>query len=96
MTQERQRNFVILNSKDLWLSVPVSRIRAAAMFVVIVVECVLSALQLQGPLYTHHNLKHILPQHSARLTTPDTTYKQNMLCCRITTSPHMNTQILIQ
>jgi hypothetical protein len=32
----------------------------------------------------------------ARLTTPHTTYKQNMLCCRITTSPHMNTQILIQ
>jgi hypothetical protein len=33
---------------------------------------------------------------SARLTTPDTTYKQNMPCCRITTSPHMNTHILIQ
>jgi hypothetical protein len=32
----------------------------------------------------------------ACLTTPDTTYKQNMLCCRITTLPHMNTHILIQ
>jgi hypothetical protein len=33
---------------------------------------------------------------SARLTTPDTTYKQNTLCCRITTSPNMNTHILIK
>jgi hypothetical protein len=32
----------------------------------------------------------------ARLTTPNTTSKQNMLCCHITTSPHMNTHILIQ
>jgi hypothetical protein len=33
---------------------------------------------------------------AARLTTPHTTYKQNMLCCRITTSSHTNTHILIQ
>jgi hypothetical protein len=39
---------------------------------------------------------HVL--QSARLTTPDTTYKQNtrMLCYRIITSPRMNTHILIQ
>jgi hypothetical protein len=35
--------------------------------------------------------------HTTCLTTLETTYKQNMLlCCRITTSPHMNTHILIQ
>jgi hypothetical protein len=33
---------------------------------------------------------------TARITTPDTTYKQNILRCRITTSTHMNTHILIQ
>jgi hypothetical protein len=25
--------------------------------------CVLSVVQLQGTQYTHHNLKHMLPQH---------------------------------
>jgi len=28
-----------------------------------VVVCVLSVVQLQGTQYTHHNLKHMLPQH---------------------------------
>jgi hypothetical protein len=31
-----------------------------------------------------------------RLTTPDTTYIHCMIRCRITTSQHMNTHILIQ
>jgi hypothetical protein len=44
--------------------------------------------------YNHEEQLHYL--QSARLTTPDTTHKQNMLCCRITTSPHMKTRILIQ
>jgi hypothetical protein len=49
-------------------------------------------VQDQGRQHCCHN-KH---KKRARLTTPNTTYKQNVLCCRITTSPHMNTRILIQ
>jgi hypothetical protein len=32
----------------------------------------------------------------AHLSTPDTTYIHCMLCCRISTSPGMNTRILIK
>jgi hypothetical protein len=48
------------------------------------------------PAHVRCPVAQLLIVQSARLTTPETMYKQNILCCRITSSPHMNTHILIQ